>query len=398
MKNRDIIIVGLQDWDTPIGSNCKNIALEFARDNRVLYVNYPLDMITFLREKGNPNIRKRIDAITSRKAQISEVQKNLWSFYPANLISSINWIASPSLFNYLNKRNNRSFAKEIKRAAKRLGFSNYILFNDNDIFRSFYLKEELQPDMSVYYIRDYLLSVPYWQKHGTRLEPELIQKSDVVVTNSVYLRNYAARYNSNSHYVGQGCETDLFDPEKQYPVPEELKSVRKPVVGYIGMLASLRLDIQLLISLAEKMPDISFVFVGPEDNDFASSRLHNISNVHFLGSREVSRLPEYVAHFDICINPQIVNDVTIGNYPRKVDEYLAMGKPVVATRTEAMDVFNDHTYLALGADDYAEKITRALQENSEALKKQRSQFAREHTWENSVAAIYNAMNIKGGRQ
>jgi len=29
IKNRDIVIVGLQPWDIEIGSNCKNIAIEF---------------------------------------------------------------------------------------------------------------------------------------------------------------------------------------------------------------------------------------------------------------------------------------------------------------------------------------------------------------------------------
>ena len=36
MRNKDIIIVGIQPWDIEIGSNCKNIALEFAKDNRTL--------------------------------------------------------------------------------------------------------------------------------------------------------------------------------------------------------------------------------------------------------------------------------------------------------------------------------------------------------------------------
>jgi hypothetical protein len=33
-----------------------------------------------------------------------------------------------------------------------------------------------------------------------------------------------------------------------------------------------------------------------------------------------------------------LNETTKGNYPRKIDEYLAMGKPVVATKTIAMDI------------------------------------------------------------
>lgn len=49
IRNRDIIVVGQQPWDVEIGSNCKNIATEFAKHNRVLYVNSPLDRITFFK-------------------------------------------------------------------------------------------------------------------------------------------------------------------------------------------------------------------------------------------------------------------------------------------------------------------------------------------------------------
>jgi glycosyltransferase involved in cell wall biosynthesis len=57
----------------------------------------------------------------------------------------------------------------------------------------------------------------------------------------------------------------------------------------------------------------------------------------FLGAQDVNRLPEYIKA-DVCINPQLLNETTKGNYPRKIDEYLAMGKPVVATKTIAMDI------------------------------------------------------------
>jgi len=60
MKNRDIIVVGIQPWDIEIGSNCKNIALEFAKTNRVLYVNSPLDRISRYRHRNLEKIKNRI--------------------------------------------------------------------------------------------------------------------------------------------------------------------------------------------------------------------------------------------------------------------------------------------------------------------------------------------------
>jgi glycosyltransferase involved in cell wall biosynthesis len=113
--------------------------------------------------------------------------------------------------------------------------------------------------------------------------------------------------------------------------------------------------------------------------------------VYFLGSKQPIELPAYINGFDVCINPQIVSEVTIGNYPRKIDEYLAVGKPVVATKTEAMSIFSNYTYLADSKEEYVEFINQALSQDNVTLQQDRKKFASLHTWENSVEEIYKAI-------
>ncbi len=388
IKNRDIIIVGLQPWDTSIGSNCKNIAEEFSKQNRVLYVNYALDRITSLREKDSEIVKARKKVLNSEAEDLIKIKENLWVFTPKVMLESINKLSARFVFDLFNKRNNRLLANEIKRAASILSFSDFILFNDNDIFRGFYLKEYLNPSVYVYYSRDYLLAVDYWKQHGSSLEPQLMSKADLVLANSIFLKELAVKYNQNSFDVGQGCDFEGFDKyENQKPNNE------KPVIGYVGYLTSLRLDVELLEKLAQLKKEWDFVFVGPKDKDFESSSLNQMDNVSFLGQKPVSDLPKYISSFDVCINPQIVNEVTIGNYPRKIDEYLYMGKPTVATKTKAMEAFKDYVYLAENVDDYIVFISDALKNDSEKLRIKRKLFASQHTWKNSVGKIYSAINL-----
>lgn len=392
LQNRDIVVVGQQPWDTSIGSNCKNIALEFSKHNRVLYVNSTLDRITLIKHKADPKVQKRLAVIKGKEKGIEIIQNNLWNLYPDQLTESINWIKNRPIFNALNKRNNKKFAQSIHQAIKELGFKNIILFNDNDMFRSFYLKELLQPSVSIYYSRDYMLAVDYWKFHGEILEPTLITKSDICVANSTYLANYCRKYNPKSYFVGQGCDLEIFSNLKDKTIPADIAGIPHPVIGYVGALQSIRLDIKLLEYIAIQKPEWSIVLVGPEDDEFKVSSLHSIPNIHFLGGKDPATLPAYINAFHVCLNPQIVNQVTIGNYPRKIDEYLAMGKPTVATATEAMSIFADHTYLANTKEDYITLIEKVLKEDSTELQNARRAFASSHTWENNVKEIYVAIN------
>lgn len=393
VKDRDFVFVGLQPWDLPIGSNCKNIALEVSKNNRVIYVNSPLDRNTLLNRKDDPQVKKRLAVMAGQEPQLQKVGDNIWQFFPNCRLESINRLPDGLLFDFFNKRNNRRFAAEIKKAIAELDFKDFVLFNDSDMFRSFYLKELLQPTQYIYYTRDNLLAVDYWKRHGLRIEPALMQKADLVTANSVYLARVAQKHNPKSYYVGQGCETEQFSAEITHTEPQDIQHINRPRVGYIGALYGLRLDVKLLENIARQRPQWNLVLVGPEDDAFKNSALHQLANVFFTGPKKPDELPAYLSSFDVALNPQILNEVTIGNYPRKIDEYLAMGKPTVATKTEAMEIFDGYVYLAESEADYLTMIEQALNETDALLKQKRITYALSHTWENSVAEIYKAMGV-----
>lgn len=391
IQSRDIIMFGLQPWDIEIGSNFKNMAVEIARHNRVLYVNRPLDRITYWKKRADPKTQTRLESIRKGIQFIQQISFSHWVMNPAVMLESINWLPAGKIYDLLNRRNNKKLAEQITIAVEQLNFKDPILIIDNDFFNGLYLKEYLHPSCMVYYIRDYLLSQSYFQKHGTVAEPALIAKADLVTANSGYLANYAKKYNANSFYIGQGCEVENFVKNPGI-IPAVIKEINRPIIGYCGALISTRLDISLLLSLAKSRPEWSFVLVGPQDEDFKNSELHALSNVYFLGTKNAADLPAYVHHFDVCINPQVINQMTIGNYPRKVDEYLAAGKPVVATATEAMQEFADCCYLCKDVDEYISAITQALKEaGDEQSRAKRVKTAQGHTWEASVNLLYKAI-------
>ncbi|MEY3417708.1 MAG: hypothetical protein RL060_1820 [Bacteroidota bacterium] len=390
--NQHFVIISITPWDFEMGNNAKNLAIEMSKNQKVIYVNPPLDRFTLLKEKNTLAVQKRLNIIKGNEKSIESINENLWVFTPGIVIESINWIPFKFMFDFVNKVNNVKLAKEIKKATHQLGFDDFYLLNDSDMFRSFHLKELLHPIKYIYYSRDNLMAVDYWRKFGQFYEPALIKKADVAIANSLYLSEELKKYNTKSYDVGQGCDLEFYatKPDDDL-VPEDMKHLSGPIVGYTGALFALRLDIELIAFIAQANPEWNIVLVGPEDEAFKNSVLHQLSNVYFLGNKAPSQLRTYIESFDVCINPQVVNEVTIGNYPRKIDEYLAVGKPIVATATKAMEIFSPLVLLAENYWEYIAFIKLSLMENSSLQKPQRQALAASHSWSHNVQRIYEAI-------
>lgn len=388
IEKRDFVITGLQSWDIAIGSNARDIALEISKNNRVLYVNMPLDQMTIYRKIKTPETIHRLKVLKGEVSTLRQINENLTILDFPFSIWSINQLPDGWLFDLFNKINNKKIFQYVKKITNQLGFKDIIHFIDNDIYRSLYAKELLKPNLSIYYRRDNVLPFKFWKKHAYRLEPLIIKKSDIVVCNSGYYQKYALQYNTKSYNIGQGVDLSQYNPLSEEKQPTDINNLPRPIVGYIGDITSARLDPSLIFELAQCNSTYSFVMVGKEDDIFKQHPLHQLKNVYFLGLKPKESVPCYMKTFDVCLNPQSVNEITIGNYPRKIDEYLALGKPVIATKTETMEYFKDYVYLCSTLKEYQLALDVAIKEDDASKRNKRILFANSHSWENNVDSIY----------
>ncbi|WP_449440317.1 glycosyltransferase [Pedobacter steynii] len=384
----NFVFVSLQRINTDRESTSTSLAKELAKKHTVLFVNPPIDRKTFLSKNNDHYVEEHIVQIKNGSTGIKKLAENLYMLNTSSLLESINWIPSTKVFSLFNYINNRRFARDIKNSLQELNFESFILINDKDIFRSFYLKELLRPSLYIYLDRDYTLGVDYWKRHGANLEPRLIKKSDLVVCNSNDFVKSAKKYNANSFYIGNGVDLKLFNSDVSHDIPEQLKILKQPIIGYVGALSSLRLDLNLIVQVATAMPECSFVLIGKEDKEFNKSVLHEMENVHFFGKIDKKNIPSYVQYFTVCINPQLLNEITIGNFPLKIVEYLAMGKPVVAKSTNTMkEVFSEYTYLADDALEFTNLIKKALSDDNSIKHSERISFAKSFSWDKVVSLL-----------
>lgn len=312
---RDFIITSLQTWDIEIGSTIKNTALEISKQNRVLYINTPMDISIRLRgNRQSPSYIRRMAVIKGETSPLRQINANMWVLDCPFMLFSANFLPAP-LFNIVNRKNNARIARWIVEQAAALDFKNYIHLIDTDIYRSRYLKEYIHPSVSIYYRRDYVIGEAYWRRHGTRLEPELAASADLVLANSTRFAAELQAYNPHTYPIETGVNLKLYNPAKKYETPGDMQDIPRPIIGYMGTINSTRLDGDLLYQIISQRPDYSFVFTGPEDDIFRRNRIHSLKNAYFTGQKKVDELPAYIAAYDVCINPQMVNEITDGNYP-----------------------------------------------------------------------------------
>ncbi len=389
----NFILIAQQSWEEKnTGSNIWDMAQILTKNHRVLLINPAMDW-SWLVGQGSKRRQERRDFINEHDGQhLIELQPDFWLLNPRHVLGSFNWLPDSALYNWLNHRNGRILAGDIRSALKQLNWTSYVVINDNDMLRGFYLNELLKPRLYIYYLRDNLLATTYWNRHGGRLEPELMRKIDLVASNSTYLASQAARHNPHSVYIGQGCDLTLFDPDKVAGEPADMALIPRPRIGYTGALTTLRLDASLIETIATRRPDWQIVLMGMADESFPVARLQQLPNVIFLPAKPMAQVPAYLAGMDVLMNPQLLNEVTIGNYPRKIDEYLAMGKPVVAVKTDAMTLFDEHVFLADTAGEFINGIEMALNGADHSSPEKRIAFALSHTWEHSVGLLLNEIN------
>ena len=87
------------------------------------------------------------------------------------------------------------------------------------------------------------------------------------------------------------------------------------------------------------------------------------------------------------------NTLTKSIYPLKINEYLAAGKPVIATHfSEDMYTFHTVAYVVDSHEEFLLAIDQAIAENTEARKAARMKVAEQNTWSARVAQFWDIIS------
>ena len=162
------------------------------------------------------------------------------------------------------------------------------------------------------------------------LEANLLRRASLVFTGGHSLYEAKKHQHRNMHAFPSSVDVPHFSRARQ-PVTDPLDQscLGHPRLGFFGVIDE-RFDIPLLQGIADARPDWQFVMIGPVVK-IDPSTLPVRPNIHYLGSKQYTELPDYIASWDVALMPFARNESTRFISPTKTPEYMAAGKPVVST-------------------------------------------------------------------
>jgi uncharacterized SAM-binding protein YcdF (DUF218 family)/glycosyltransferase involved in cell wall biosynthesis len=376
----DVLCISSIDWDFIWQGHQEIMSRLAAEGHRVLFVENTGVRAPKVRDL--PRVRQRIRNWWRGTKGFREERPNLFVYSPLLLPLPYFWLAR-----WINRT---LLTRALQRWMGATGFHRPIVWTFLPTPLAVDVIRAIDPQVTIYYCIDDLASSSPGARKIVPSEERLFRQADLVFVTSERLRERAARFSRHVHVFPFGVNLERFDAVRQSldPAPGDMQALTRPAVGYVGGLHQW-VDQPLLASVASRLPDVTFALIGPAQTDV--SMLERCPNVRLFGQRAHPDVPRYVKDFDVGIVPYRLTEYTANVYPTKLNEYLSMGIPVVATDLPEIRRFNrDHgdvVEVAGNAESFAEKIRLSLRDSTRAEIEKRIAVAHANSWQNRLLAM-----------
>jgi glycosyltransferase involved in cell wall biosynthesis len=346
LKGRDFVFISSIDWDFNWQGPQEFASRLAGAGNRVLFVENtgvrapaPKDAGRVARRLG-----RWLGALSTRGLRPGG----------AGLYVHAPLVLPPFRGPFGSRLNARLLLPRVRRAALRLGVSDAVIVCYLPTDTAVELAEMLRTPrgLVVYYRVDNLALLTPHAERLRRSEEALIRSSDLVFANNERLAELPAQLGARVCIFPPSVDLKAFTPDDETPAPGGRAAGwggaggrAGPVIGYVGAVSE-HLDRRLVTAAARLRPDWSWVFVGPCSAPLGE--LRRLPNVRFLGPQPHVELARFIRGFDVCIIPYKLSPYTATVVPTKLNEYLAVGKPVVSTDLPAVrDLKRGHDFVLI---------------------------------------------------
>lgn len=252
----------------------------------------------------------------------------------------------------------------------------------------------LEPVGVIYDCMDELSAFKNAPPQLRQLEREVLSRANLVFTGGMSLFEAKRDQHPRVYAFPSSIDVSHFSKARRFLTdPEDQKHIPHVRLGFCGVIDE-RMDLDLLAAVAGAKPDWHWVMLGPVVK-ISPSDLPQRSNIHYLGMKEYSELPNYLAGWDVAVLPFARNESTRFISPTKTPEYLAAGRPVVSTSIR--DVVTPYATLGLVhiADEVGEFISavkKAIDEDAKERLRQVDALLAQNSWSRTWGRMTELMD------
>jgi len=227
-----------------------------------------------------------------------------------------------------------------------------------------------------------------------RAERRQAEHADLIITSSPTVDDLWRSRGYQPEFIPFGCDAAAYEHVDTAEAATDV-ALPRPIVGFVGFVND-RIDLAILDEIAAR--GRSLLLVGGIPPGFPLDRLDALfarPNVQWVGFKEFGDLPAYLRLMDVGIVPYTQSAFNKGSFPLKTLEYLAAGRPVVASDLPATRWLDtDLIRIESTPAGFADAVDVALGETHvEELVARRKAFAGLHTWENRARRFARVLGL-----
>jgi teichuronic acid biosynthesis glycosyltransferase TuaH len=375
-----VVIVAGTSWDG-IWNSERHVALHLAERRPVLWVDPQISCLSPLRD------RRALKAL--REPRLRRVAPNIMRLTPV----TVPGVTRPVLRDLAARQARRAVARAVRELGGRVHTTLVASLND--------MLDAVPADRRVFYGTDDFVAGAKlmgtdarWLEASTRRQ---LERADVVIAISPELRETWSVQRSDIAVIPNGCDAAAFAAADEAPLPADV-TLPGPIAGFVGHMSE-RIDLEMLEAVADS--GVSLLLVGPRQPTFEIAKMDALfarPNVQWVGAKPFAELPSYLRVIDVGLTPYRSSAFNRASVPLKTLEYLAAGRPVVASDLPAHRRLDaDHVTLAATPAEFAARVAERLAaparpEDAAA----RRALGAEHSWAARAADIARLVGLDDG--
>ncbi len=378
MSAKKILMACSNSWTSTFQVGSHHLAREFIKlGYEVAFLTDPISPFHLLQSEG---LKERFSIYSKGGIQ----EQGLWAYVPGTLfpphrkpLLSSEWVH--------RHWHHLTFPNVVKKV-KEMGFGEVDFIYFDTPIQSFW-KDKIKAKKTVFRIADNHAGFKKATTASLKLEKELIKNVDLVVCSAKNLVEKVKDLGCKAEHLPNGVLFSQF--MKEAPLPEEFRTIPQPIAIYVGAI-EYWFDYDLINKLAEDLPQVSFVLIGPvKENHF-----ENKKNIYLLGPKPYSLIPSYLKSANVGMIPFNVNRFAKLIHhvnPLKLYEYMASGLPVVATSWQELETIDSPALLSRTYLEFKTNLLKALK--NPKPKQFYQSFAAKHDWSSTAQQLIEWINL-----